>query len=389
LALALIPLSGFAIDIYLPSLPDMGTALHISSNQVQLTITIFLVSYGISQLFTGSIIDSFGRYRIGLSALTTFGFSCIVIATTHNIYLIYLMRIIHGVTVAGVIVAKRAYFIDVFSGDKLKHYLSIFTIIWSAGPILAPFFGGYLQSKFGWQSNFYFLAVFALILALLEFIFSGETLARPTEFNFKKIAHIYSGMITTASFTLGLFMLGISYSLFMVYNLTGPYIIEHNLALSPVVTGYCSLLLGIAWMIGGFAGKATIRRPFYKKLIINFFLQIVITTVMLIVLTLKNNIYTLISFAFILHVTAGYTYNNYFSYSLSQFPQNAGIASGLTGGINYMIVSVLSYGVVYLIPAKDAHNLSYSYFILVVLSAVVMSFVYKVNKKKSIRQSRQ
>ena len=44
----------------------------------------------------------------------------------------------------------------------------MFTIVWSTGPILAPFFGGYLETAFGWQSNFYFLAAFALVIALLK-----------------------------------------------------------------------------------------------------------------------------------------------------------------------------------------------------------------------------
>ena len=81
LAFALIPLSGFAVDIYLPSMPQMGQSLHASSIQVQSTITIFLVSYGISQLFIGSLLDSFGRYHIGLWALIVFAISCLVIAT--------------------------------------------------------------------------------------------------------------------------------------------------------------------------------------------------------------------------------------------------------------------------------------------------------------------
>src|SRR5258705_12214068 len=102
LALALIPLSGFAIDIYVPSLPDMGADLHTGSSWVQLTITVFLISYGISQLFVGSILDSFGRFNIALSSLIVFSASCVVIAVTHNIYLICCMRVIHGITVAAI-----------------------------------------------------------------------------------------------------------------------------------------------------------------------------------------------------------------------------------------------------------------------------------------------
>src|ERR1700733_5423048 len=96
LAFALLPLSGFATDIYIPSLPMMAATLHVSSLQVQGTLTVFLVSYGVSQLFLGSILDSYGRYQISLVSLFIFALASIVIATTHNIYLIYAMRVVHG-----------------------------------------------------------------------------------------------------------------------------------------------------------------------------------------------------------------------------------------------------------------------------------------------------
>jgi len=383
IAFALIPLSGFATDIYIPSLPKMGAVMHVSGIQIELTLTFFLISYGLSQLFIGSILDSFGRYRLSLVALMIFTMASLVIARTQNINLIYLMRVIHGITVAVIIVGKRAYFVDVYYGDRLKHILSLFTIIWSTGPIIAPFIGGYLQSKFGWQSNFYFLASFAAVFTLLEFIFGGETIKNFTKFNLRNIILIYKNMITTFSFTLGLILLGLSFSMVMVCNMTTPFIIEHHLNLSPVTAGYCALFLGLAWMSGGFIAKAAINRPFYKKLINNVGIQLMLITLMIGSLSLIANIYTLLGFAFAIHVTAGFTYTTYFTYSMGKFPQNAGIAGGLTGGIMYIIVSFLSYYIVSIIPAKDEKNLSYSYLILVLLSALIIGCIYLINSKKA------
>lgn len=381
LAFALLPLSGFATDIYIPSLPSMAGDMQISSIQVQLTLTLFLISYGVSQLFIGSVVDSFGRYKLSLISLVIFAISCIVVATCHNIYLIYLMRIIHGLTVGTIIVAKRAYFVDVFSGDQLKHYLSLFSIIWSTGPIVAPFLGGYLQTVFGWESNFYFLAGLAVILALLELIYSGETLKIYAHFKLKSIAATYAEMISTTSFTLGIVMLGLAYCMIMVYNMTGPFIIEHKFALSPVIAGYSSLLLGFAWMVGGFLGKATINRPFFRKMGINLFVQLIFVAGMLISIQFVENVYSMLFFAFIIHVTSGYIFNNYFTFCLGKFPKNAGIASGLTGGINYVIVSFLSYGIISVLPARDEHNLALSYLVISICSALLMLLIFKLNKE--------
>ena len=56
------------------------------------------------------------------------------------------------------------------------------TIVWSLGPIIAPFIGGYLQKSFGWQSNFTVLAAYSLIILIAELIFSGETIKNKTLF---------------------------------------------------------------------------------------------------------------------------------------------------------------------------------------------------------------
>lgn len=103
---------------------------------------------------------------------------------------------------------------------------------------------------------------------------------------------------------------------------------------------------------------------------------------MILSLNFISNLYSLIFFAFIIHVGAGYTFNNYFTFCLSKFPKNAGIAGGLTGGFTYVIVSFLSYGIVSIVPAQDERNLSYSYLILILLSIIIMFFIFKMNKKQ-------
>ncbi|HWK02018.1 MAG TPA: MFS transporter [Puia sp.] len=382
LALALLPLSGFATDIYVPSLPHMAAGMHVSSLQIQFTITLYLISYGVSQLFIGSILDSYGRYRIGLVSLIIFAFASLAIAITHSITMIYLMRIIQGITVGIVIAGKRAYFVDLFTGDRLKHYLSLFSIIWSTGPIVAPFVGGWLQTVFGWEANFYLLALIAILLAILEFFFSGETLPRPASFQLQRVVQVYSGMLKNGPFILGVSMLGLAYSMVMVYNMTGPFIIEHHLQYNVVTTGYCSLILGFAWMAGGFISKATIRWPFFRKLVINNGLQILFVVMMLASIRRGENLYVMVFFAFIIHVCAGYTFNNYMTFCLTRFPQNAGVASGLTGGLAFVIVSTLSYGIVNFLPASGERNLGYSYLTFILLSTLVIFFALRARTEK-------
>jgi MFS family permease len=97
LAFAVIPMSGLATDIYLPSMPSMATELHQTESNIQLTLSIFLISYGLTQFFAGSIVDSFGRYKVSMVSLALFVASFLITATTQNIFVIYAMRVLQGV----------------------------------------------------------------------------------------------------------------------------------------------------------------------------------------------------------------------------------------------------------------------------------------------------
>ncbi|MYZ59580.1 MFS transporter [Elizabethkingia anophelis] len=375
LAFAVIPMSGLATDIYLPSMPSMAEDLHLPEARIQLTLTFYLISYGISQFFSGALVDAFGRYKISIMALVLFVVSFWITGHTQNIYVIYLMRIVQGILSGLVVVSKRAFFVDVYDGEERKHYLSIMTIVWSLGPIIAPFIGGYLQKSFGWQSNFTVLAVYSLIILILELIFSGETIKNKNPFHIGFLWNEFKTMLGTLDFFFGMLMCGVSYALIMFYNLCGPFIIEHKLGYSSVTTGYLSLLMGLAWMSGGFLGKALISKPFLPKLRYSNFIQLLFIVLMFASSFYIENLFTLVVFAFIIHTTAGFMFNNYFAYCLGRFPKSAGISGGITGGVVYIITSVVSYGIAAVVKPVQQTGIAEGYFAIGVLGFIILSFI--------------
>ncbi|WP_293955370.1 MULTISPECIES: MFS transporter [unclassified Sphingobacterium] len=380
LAFALVPITGLATDIYLPSMPQMAQELGLNESKIQLTLSLFLISYGVAQFFTGALVDAWGRYRINLISLFLFIISFWVTAHTQDIWVIYLMRILQGILSAFVVISKRAYFVDVYDGEQRKHYLSIMTIVWSIGPIVAPFIGGYLQTQFGWRSNFMVLAAYSAVLFVLELIFSSETIRQKKPLHIDYLISEFKMMLKSTDFTFGIFMCGISYGLVMFYNLSGPFFIEHQLGYSAITTGYTSLIMGLAWMCGGFIGKALIKKALIPKLRIANFIQILLIIGMLIVSLYKANLYTLTFFAFAVHCTAGFVFNNYFSYCLGRFPLSAGIAGGLVGGITYLLTSSLSYLTVSLVNPTTQFQIGLGYGIFSILGLIILYVINKLVK---------
>lgn len=111
---------------------------------------------------------------------------------------------------------------------NLKHYNSLFSNVWSTAPIVAPFIRGYLQVLFGWQSNFYLLGILTVIILLFKLRFTGESLQNFQVFKRKKIPAVYKKMLGTPDFYLGLIIIGLSYSLLVVYGMVSTFIIEKD-----------------------------------------------------------------------------------------------------------------------------------------------------------------
>mgnify|MGYP001404341618 FL=1 len=371
-ALGLIPLSGFAMDIFIPSLPDMAEKLQAAPSAIQLTLSLFIISYGISQLLVGGLIDTFGRYWPNLVSLLVFSAASFVIAYSSDLQVIYAMRIVHGLTVAVIVVSKRSFFIDMFTGERLKKYTSLFSVIWAIAPIVAPFLGGFFQTSWGWSSNFIFLGCFGLCFFFIELLIGGESLKEAQPFNARVILNTYGSMVRTPDFTSGMIILGLTYAMVLLYGMCSPFLIENQLHLDATVTGYCSLFSGVSVMIGSSLSRMMIQRPFLRKLLLACGLQLVTVAVLIPLTIYYHSLWTLLLYVFLLHSAGGFIFNNLMSYCLIRFPQYAGKASGLVGGGFGIITSVFSSLLVNTVNITNQAMLGIAYTVLAILILLLL-----------------
>lgn len=382
LAFAIVPLSGLITDIYLPSMPHMAVDLNTDESLIQLTLSFFLISYGVTQIIAGSIIDAFGRYRITLFSLLIFSISCLVIALTNNVYLILAMRVLQGVCSGFAIVSKRVFFVDVYEGEKRKSLIGTMTIVWAAAPILAPFVGGYLEDLFGWRSNFYVLAGYGFLMLILEALFSGETINQYHPLKIKSTFNVYWSMFKTPDFAWGVTLTGICYGMVMMFSMSGPFIIEHKMGYSPVVAGYVSLSLGIAWMCGGFLAKFLVRKASHIKSLTSISVQFLMVFIMMGAAWYGQSLLSMTASAFVIHISAGFIFNIFFAHCLARFPQYAGISNGITGGMTFFFTSFLSYGSIAVFEPLTQQQLGFCYLTLSILCLTGI-FMWILSIKKS------
>ena len=97
-----------SVDMYLPSLPDIGRELAAPPAQVQLTISFYLVGFALGQIVYGPISDRHGRKRILLAALALFCTAGLACAFASSIEVLIIARFVQALGGSGAVVLARA-----------------------------------------------------------------------------------------------------------------------------------------------------------------------------------------------------------------------------------------------------------------------------------------
>jgi DHA1 family bicyclomycin/chloramphenicol resistance-like MFS transporter len=160
---ALIAVAPLAMDIYLASMPSMTQALSTTSEQVQLTLSLYMYGWGISQIVVGPLTDRFGRRPLLLAGLGLFVAASIACALSRDIHMLIGARIAQAIGMATVAVVPRAVVRDLYTGSEAARVLSLMGVVLGIAPIVAPIIGSHLHVWFGWRANFVFVAAYGAI----------------------------------------------------------------------------------------------------------------------------------------------------------------------------------------------------------------------------------
>ena len=242
-------LGPLAVDMYLPSFPDIARLLSASPATVQLTLSLYMVAYAVGQVVYGPLSDRFGRLPVLRAALGIYCAASLACALAPNIEMLLVARCLHALGSSGAIVLARAIVRDLYSGARAGRELSLMGAIMSLAPVGAPIIGGVLQSAFGWRSHFVLQIAFGLIAALFVWRKLPETLKVPTAGPFSLSAILagyaeilrnravlaYVGMLA-ASFA-GVFA-WISGSSFVLQEIYGLSALSYGLAFGAASAGY-------------------------------------------------------------------------------------------------------------------------------------------------------
>ncbi|PWY72139.1 MFS general substrate transporter [Aspergillus sclerotioniger CBS 115572] len=167
--------SPLSANIYYPALNSIAADLGVSSSQINLTITTYMLCQGIAPTFMGSFADQAGRRPAYILCFGIYIVGNIALALQHSYPALLILRAMQSCGSSGTVALASAVAADVITSAERGTYMAITSLGIILAPSVGPLLGGMLSQYLGWQAIFWFLAVASSIFFLPLLLFFPET----------------------------------------------------------------------------------------------------------------------------------------------------------------------------------------------------------------------
>lgn len=340
---ALVALGPLSTDMYLPALPTLTTVFGSGVDQVQLTLSVFLVGFALAQLVYGPLSDRYGRKPLLLAGLVLFALASLGCAAAGSIETLIVLRLLQALGGCGGPVLGRAVIRDLYDREKAARMLSYIGTAMALAPAIAPILGGYLLTALGWQAIFVVLALYGFIGAGTVQLTLGETNTRrdPHALQPRRIVGNYSlllrdrrylGYALSCSFVYAGLFAFISGSSFVIIDYYGFPAQQFGYLFALVVVGYMSGTL--------ISGRFGSRLGHDRLLLIGAGLCTAAGVAMVLLSVLFMQVATVIGPMVFYMLGVGMVMPQAMAGAIGPFPQMAGVASALLGFLQMSIAAV-------------------------------------------------
>jgi DHA1 family 2-module integral membrane pump EmrD-like MFS transporter len=341
LAMMIIATGQIGVSIYLPSLPLISNDLGVSQADVQLLITLFLISFGLSQLFYGPLSDAIGRrpvFILGQGIYLAGTLLCFLNTDSFNVLMVG--RFLQGLGAGSASVLSRGVIRDSYHGTQLTQAMSYMAITASILPILGPVVGGWAAWHLGWESVFSIVLVYLAAIFTIGYFILPETLPyKATKFKVKDTLVGYWHLsrnyqvISTSSYN------WISYSCSLVSVSLLPFLLQQDLGLSTAEYGEVMIIPSAGLLVG-----SVLLNSLNKQLSTNQLMYLSASLMGLAGLWLLFNEMTLINLIFgftIMTISQGISFPLSISLLLAPHTRQVGAVSALSGAVQMCMAGLL------------------------------------------------
>ena len=367
----MISLGPFGDTIYAPSLPNIALAFNTAYQNVQLTITFYLLGYSIGQLLYGPFSDRFGRKPILILGASSFFIGSAICLLSPNITILITGRFVQGFGACAGAVISSAAVRDAFAPQEQGRVFAKMNTAFAIAPGLGAIIGTFIS----WQMNFSILFILSIILLIAVIVLFPETIRKYNNSAIKPKPFVlnYFSLFRTTGYLSYLLILGLNIG--MVYSclVEAPAIVITTLKLDQ--TWFIVIAIGIvmAFMIGSIICTKLCRKIKADHILFIGMLISLVGSIMFIAFVIFN-IINLISFLIpiiIIFTGISFVIPIATAQSLAPFNITAGSASAMMGFFQMGMASLITI-IVTSSPLTGLMTLPVSFITLSILAILVL-----------------
>ena len=326
-------ISALAMNIFLPSLPNMTAYFDTEYHLMQLSVAIYLAVNAVLQILIGPISDKLGRRPVILAGIAGFCVATIGCLLATHIYVFLFFRMLQAMIVAAMVLS-RAVVRDMVPADQAASMLGYVTMGMSVVPMIGPLIGGLLDQAFGWHANFVLLFALGVALFWLTWTDLDET-ATKSGLTLSQQFREYPELLKSPRFWGYAMAAALSSGAFFAYLGGAPFVATNVFGLQPAEMGFYFGAPAIGYFFGNFlSGRFSARVGIDRMILAGSIVNVVgLSVSMLVFLAGHGSAASFFGFMTLVGLGNGLTIPNGTTGTLSVRPKLAGTASGLGGAI--------------------------------------------------------
>lgn len=282
--------SVFAV-LFTPALPAIALSMGVSDSTAQMTMTAFLVGYALGFLPYGPIANRYGRkpaLYLGASLAIFGALLAIVAGAIQAFWLLVFSRFL--MALGSCVGMKIAYTMvaDSCTPEQTTKRMARFVLAFAICPGLSVAIGGLLTQYFGWESCFYFLVAYGLLLLILARSLP-ETLRQRDLAALvpSRIAAAYLASLKNRQLVAAALLMGCGSAIIYLFASEAPFIGMEKIGLSPKNYGLLNFIPLLGMVGGSFLSHSLSgKRDLYQVILIGLLFALVPMMAMLLLFAL-------------------------------------------------------------------------------------------------------
>ncbi|MCK6265588.1 Bcr/CflA family multidrug efflux MFS transporter [Vibrio sp. ZSDE26] len=336
---ALSTLGFIATDMYLPAFKIMESDFATGPEQIALSLTIFLVGMAVGQLLWGLASDKFGHRTTLAAGLALFTMASFGLAFSDQVWQLLTLRFVQAFGVCAPAVIWQAMVIKQYPSKTSQQIFATIMPLVALSPALAPQLGVVLANHFGWHSIF-------IALTLMGAMLVAVTLGQPKQEKEMKPSSMGSdikALFSSKTYLGNVIMFATASAAFFAY-LTGMPEIMSQLGYSAKDIGLSFVPQTLAFMIGGYLGKALVKKHGDERVLKQLIGLFSIATLLVFIASQwqLSSIWPILTPFCLIAVANGALYPIVVNRALSSAKKSPATAAGLQNSIQISVSSAAS-----------------------------------------------